>query len=153
MTRYVVEALLAAVVMVAAIIRSHRTYLSPPPAPHRRHHRSDVELLSPKVLEGMVARRDSPDSETWLLLLNAVGTADSLDKAVALMERSRAEGNGSEVRTVAPCSDTLSLSRARVSLVAGWRVYWPSQALRWGVLFPCGRSWDGSLPLLRTEMV
>lgn len=45
----------------------------------------------------MVARRDSPDSETWLLLLNAVGTADSLDKAVALIERSRAEGDGSEV--------------------------------------------------------
>lgn len=45
----------------------------------------------------MVARRESPDSETWLLLLNAVGTAGELDKAVALLERSRAEGHGSEV--------------------------------------------------------
>ena len=46
----------------------------------------------------MVARRESPDGETWLLLLNAVGTAGELDKAVALLERSRAEGHGSEVR-------------------------------------------------------
>lgn len=45
----------------------------------------------------MVARRESPDSDRWLLLLNAVGTAGELDKAVALMERSRAEGHGSEV--------------------------------------------------------
>lgn len=51
-----------------------------------------------KVLEGMVERRDSPDGETWLLLLNAVDTAGALDKAVELMERSRAEGHGSEVR-------------------------------------------------------
>lgn len=46
----------------------------------------------------MVERRDSPDGETWLLLLNAVDTAGALDKAVELMERSRAEGHGSEVR-------------------------------------------------------
>lgn len=51
-----------------------------------------------QVLEGMVARRESPDSDTWLLLLNAIGTADALDKAVALMEKTRAEGQGSEVR-------------------------------------------------------
>lgn len=44
----------------------------------------------------MVARRESPDSETWLVLLNVVDTASALDKAVALMERSRAEGRGSE---------------------------------------------------------
>ncbi|CBN77833.1 conserved unknown protein [Ectocarpus siliculosus] len=50
-----------------------------------------------KVLEGMVERRDSPDGETWLLLLNAVDTAGALDKAVELMERSRAEGHGSEI--------------------------------------------------------
>lgn len=48
----------------------------------------------------MVERRDSPDSETWLLLLNAVDTAGALDKAVELMERSRAEGHGSEVSLV-----------------------------------------------------
>ncbi|CAN0521669.1 unnamed protein product [Ectocarpus sp. 12 AP-2014] len=45
----------------------------------------------------MVERRDSPDGETWLLLLNAVDTAGALDKAVELMERSRAEGHGSEI--------------------------------------------------------
>ncbi|CAM9870932.1 unnamed protein product [Ectocarpus fasciculatus] len=50
-----------------------------------------------KVLEGMVERRDSPDGETWVLLLNAVDTAGALDKAVELMERSRAEGHGSEI--------------------------------------------------------
>lgn len=42
-------------------------------------------------------RRDSPDNKTWLLLLNAVDTAGALDKAVELMERSRAEGHRSEV--------------------------------------------------------
>lgn len=51
-----------------------------------------------KVLEGMVERRDSPDGETWLLLLNAVDSAGALDKAVELLERSRAEGHGPEVR-------------------------------------------------------
>lgn len=56
-----------------------------------------------KVLEGMVERRDSPDSETWLLLLNAVDTAGALDKAVELMERSRAEGHGSAVRNRKIC--------------------------------------------------
>lgn len=55
-------------------------------------------LFCVKVLEGMVERRDSPDGETWLLLLNAVDTAGALDKAVELMERSRAEGHGSEVK-------------------------------------------------------
>lgn len=50
-----------------------------------------------QVLEGMIARRESPDSDTWLMLLNAVGTAGALDKAVELMERSRAEGQTSEV--------------------------------------------------------
>lgn len=49
------------------------------------------------MLEDMIQRRDSPDSETWLVLLNAVTTAEALDKAVALIERSRVEGRGSEV--------------------------------------------------------
>ena len=48
------------------------------------------------MLEGMLQRRDSPDSDTWLVLLNAVGTAEELEKAVALIERSRTEGRGSE---------------------------------------------------------
>ena len=91
----IVEVAATVVVTVTAIVNMYRT--SRAPVAHRRRHDPGLELLFPKVLEGMVARRDSPDSETWLLLLNAVGTADSLDKAVALMERSRAEGNGSEV--------------------------------------------------------
>eukprot|EP00904_Undaria_pinnatifida_P002498 jgi/Undpi1/12249/HiC_scaffold_5.g01925.m1 len=79
-----------------------------------------------KVLEGMVARRDSPDSETWLLLLNAVGTADSLDKAVALIERSRAEGDGSEINELTysallgACGRAKKLARA-FRIVQGMR--------------------------------
>lgn len=55
----------------------------------------------------MVERRDSPDSKTWLLLLNAVDTAGALDKAVELMERSRAEGHGSEVEKITAVSVVL----------------------------------------------
>eukprot|EP00752_Nemacystus_decipiens_P002759 g2577.t1 len=79
-----------------------------------------------KVLEGMVERRDSPDGETWLLLLNAVDTAGALDKAVELMERSRAEGHGSEINELTysallgACGRAKKLARA-FRIVQGMR--------------------------------
>lgn len=59
----------------------------------------------------MVARRESPDGDTWLVLLNAVGTAGALDKAVSLVERSRAEGRGSEASGARPIQFEVESSR------------------------------------------